>query len=228
VTPDERGQASRFWPLAELRLALADKAVGTVELRTLTEPDLTPLAAILPADVDLDPAVELVAGVDEGVVRGTALHQIYWRAVGSWRLNDWTLPFGVWADGRLVGMQALEGTDFPRLRTVDSYSWLTTDARGRGIGKAARRAILTLAFGPLAAVTAVTSAWHDNHASLAVSHALGYQPNGTRLQIRGNVAAEMVHLRLDRTRWLTSRRGTAVEIAGFDACRRFFEPPAVT
>jgi RimJ/RimL family protein N-acetyltransferase len=67
----------------------------------------------------------------------------------------------------------LEGQDFLVRRTVDSSSQLRTDARGRGWGKQMRRAVLALAFGPLGAELAVTSAWHHNRASLGVSRALG-------------------------------------------------------
>jgi hypothetical protein len=45
---------------------------------------------------------------------------------------------------------------------------------------------LALAFGPLQAQAAITSAWHDNHASLGVSRALGYRPNGESLHARGH------------------------------------------
>ena len=39
-----------------------------------------------------------------------------------------------------------------------------------------RRAVLALAFGPLGAEAAITSAWPDNGASLGVSQSLGYLP----------------------------------------------------
>jgi RimJ/RimL family protein N-acetyltransferase len=73
---------------------------------------------------------------------------------------------------------------------VDSSSFLTGAVRGRGLGKQMRAAVLTLAFGPLGARFAITSAWSDNHASLGVSRALGYVENGETADRRDDVAEE--------------------------------------
>ena len=94
--------------------------------------------------------------------------------------------------------------------------------RGRGFGKQMRRAVLTLAFGPLQAAAAITSAWHDNHASLGVSRALGYRPNGESRHARDDGADIMVHLRLRREDWLAADLGAGVEISGFEPCRFLF------
>ena len=56
----------------------------------------------------------------------------------------------------------------------------SSGARGTGLGKAMRRAVLSLAFDHLGARAAITSAWHDNHASLGVSRSLGYRPTASR------------------------------------------------
>src|SRR6266568_9494811 len=139
---------------------------------------------------------------------------------GAWRLN-----FVVSAAGHIIGVQELEGNDFPVLRTVDTSSFLVPPARGRGYGKQMRGAVLALAFGPLQARAAITSAWHDNHASLGVSRALGYQPNGESLHAHGERVDVMVHMRLQRADWLASGAGDLVEITGFDACRPLFGLP---
>lgn len=47
----------------------------------------------------------------------------------------------------------------PRRSTVDSASWFVPSARGRGIGKAMRAAVLNFACGSLQAQAAVTAAW---------------------------------------------------------------------
>ena len=73
--------------------------------------------------------------------------QSYWRSLGTWSVDSWNIVFAIRHDGALVGSQGLEGDDFLRLRTVDSWSYLGRDARGRGWGKQMRRAVLTLAFG---------------------------------------------------------------------------------
>jgi RimJ/RimL family protein N-acetyltransferase len=206
-----------YWPLFDLCLATPD-----LELRVATETDQMALADRLPDDVD----GEAIPTYDLGgrrADRGTVLHQVYWRAFGTWRPESWTIPFVVFHDGDLIGLQALEGADdFVRLRTVDSFSLLVRQARGKGYGKQMRDAVLTLAFGPLEAVRAITSAWQDNHASLGVSGALGYVPNGEQLRRRGDGIDVMVHLRLIREDWLGRTDRPPVEITGFEPCRPLF------
>ena len=126
------------------------------------------------------------------------------------------------AAGHIIGVQELEGNDFPVLRTVDTSSFLLPSARGRGYGKQMRAAVLALAFGPLRARAAITSAWHDNHASLGVSRVLGYRPNGESLHSRGERADVMVHMRLQRADWLASGSAGQIQISGFEACRPLF------
>jgi len=88
-----------------------------------------------------------------------------------------------------------------------------------------RAAVLALAFGPLEAEAAITSAWHDNHASLGVSHALGYRPNGESLHSHPGKVDVLKHMRLLRADWLASGIGADVEIAGFGPCRPLFGLP---
>jgi RimJ/RimL family protein N-acetyltransferase len=85
-----------------------------------------------------------------------------------------------------------------------------------------RAAVLTLAFGPLGARFAITSAWTDNHASLGVSRALGYVDNGVTAHRRGDIAGEMAHLRLTREQWLASGWPERVAVSGVDECLVFF------
>ena len=205
------------WPLHGLSLCTPE-----LELRPVTEADLPGLAAQLSVDLEVDPTATRYDGLSDADNRAVALHQGYWRSVGTWRPESWALPFAVWHGGDVVGSQTLEGEDFPRLRTVDSASWLAPDARGRGWGVQARAAILALAFGPLGATAAITSAWHDNGASLGVSRSLGYQPNGVTTHWRGDRPDEMVHLRLTREQWRDSPWRDRVEVRGFEPCRPFF------
>lgn len=193
------------WPLHDLRL----RAAG-LELRPLTEADLPALRKLLPDDVQLDPALS--------PDRTEALHQGYWRAMGTWSADAWALSFLVHRGGSPLGVQVLEGTEFPLLRTVDSASWLAVAARGQGLGKAMRAAVLGFAFGPLGADAAVTSAWQDNAASLGVSRSLGYRPNGEHFHRRDDGRDVLVHLRLLRADW----SGPDVEVTGFEGCRHLF------
>jgi RimJ/RimL family protein N-acetyltransferase len=207
----------RYWPLFDLRLASPDLA-----LRAMTEADLVPIAGLLPDDVELDPAAQTYDAGDARTGRGIVTHQNYWQAYGNWRPGAWRLPFAVRAAGEIVGVQELEGNDFPALRTVDTASFLVPAARGRGYGKQMRGAVLALAFGPLQAQAAITSAWHDNHASLGVSRALGYRPNGESLQARGDRADVMQHMRLLRADWLASGLAGQVRISGLEGCWPLF------
>jgi RimJ/RimL family protein N-acetyltransferase len=211
----------RYWPLFGLRLSTAD-----LRLRPMTEADLGPIADLLPDDVEQDPAPAEYDFGDARVGRGIVSHQSYWLAYGTWRPQAWRLSFVVRSPaGEILGVQELEGSDFLTLRTVDSSSFLVTGARGRGFGKQMRTAVLALAFGPLEAEAAITSAWHDNHASLGVSRALGYQPNGEMLHAHPGRVDVLRHMRLLRADWLASGLGDRVGITGFDACRPLFGLP---
>lgn len=210
--------AHPYWPLFDLRLR-----TGDLELRPMTEGDQPLLADLLPDDLELDPSATTYE-VEPRTGRGVVIHQTYWRAYGTWSPAHWRLNFVVLSAGRLVGAQELEGADFPLLRTVDTSSFLVADARGLGIGKAMRSAVLALAFEGLAADAAITSAWHDNAGSLGVSRSLGYQPNGVQLHARegdGDPRDVMVHLRMTRDDWFGRARPT-VEISGLGPCLPLF------
>lgn len=212
-----------YWPLFDLRLL-----AGDLTLRPMTEADLAPLADLLPDDVEQDPDFPRIPGGDARLRRGTLLHQFYWKSWGTWQPREWRLAFVVSAGGGLIGVQDLEASDFRTVRTVETSSWLVPAARGQGLGTRMRAAVLALAFGPLEAQAAHSSAWHDNLASLRVSQALGYRQNGESLHPRDGGADVMVHLRLRRDEWLAGqagRAGAGVTIAGFDPCRPFFGLP---
>lgn len=211
----------RYWPLFGLRLGTAD-----LELRPMVEADLETLADLTPADLEQDPAATTYEIDDAQVRRGIVVYQGYWKGYGTWRPEAWRLNFTVRAGGEIVGSQELEGNDFTTLRVVDSSSFLATGARGRGWGKQMRTAVLALAFGPLGAEAAITSAWHDNHASLGVSRAVGYLPNGESYLARDGGADVLVHLMLKRDAWLASGLADDVEISGFEPCRPLFGLPA--
>ena len=209
--------AHPYWPVLDLRLR-----VGELELRPMTEADLLPLAELLPDDVELDPAATRYPGLPEAVNRRVIGFQHYWKNYGTWSPDRWRLAFCVRAGGELVGVQELEAEDFALLRTVDSASHLTSEVRGRGVGQRMRRAVLALAFGPLGAQAAISSAWHDNHASLGVSRALGYRPNGESLHRREDRVDTMVHLRLVRSDWLAGGGASGVVIEGVEPCLPYF------
>jgi RimJ/RimL family protein N-acetyltransferase len=211
----------RFWPVFDLRLR-----VGQVTLRPLTEADLVPLAEMRPADAETDPRLPNFGVADPRVVAGIATCQSYWSSLGSWRPEAWRLGFTVRVGEALAGVQELEANEFAALRTVETSSWLVSDWRGRGIGKAMRLAVLALAFEGLGAEIAETSAWPDNTASLGVSRALGYADNGmVRHHDRGR-AGDLVRMRLTRQAWRARYVDHGVRVTGLDGCRHLFGVPA--
>ena len=212
---------SSLWPLLDLRLA-----GGDLVLQPLREADLDEVIPLVPDDLELDPGAFRFQA-DQTTQRRLVILQQYWRYYGAWTPASWRVTFAVRRAGQLLGLQELEAQDFAQLRVVDTASWLTPEARGLGLGKQMRRCVLALAFGPLQARAAVTSAWHDNHASLGVSRSLGYQDNGVSTLTRGSGADTLVHLRMTRAEWETSAAG-AVTISGFDPCRFLFGLPPDT
>ena len=202
-----------------IRLTTAD-----LLLRPAVGDDVLALGAVVPDDLELDPASARF-DVTEGANRRAAIAQGIWRNWGIWTAESWNLPFTVVHGGVVVGSQNLEGERFGVVRTVDTSSWLVASARGRGFGRQMRTAVLTLAFDHLGAEAAITAAWRDNHSSLGVSRRLGYAANGLevhpRLERGDRARDEMLHLRITRQEWL-SRDHLPVTVVGVDGCLPFF------
>jgi RimJ/RimL family protein N-acetyltransferase len=140
-----------------------------------------------------------------------------WTGRGKVTDDFWRLYFIVVVDGEAVGMQDLIGNSFSAFGTVDTFSWVDVDVRGRGLGKEMRHAVLHLAFDGLGARQANSDAFLDNHASNRVSEALGYQPNGLDWATRRGDAAELQRWRLTRQQWSTGRRDD-IELIGVAEC----------
>ena len=145
--------------------------------------------------------------------------QSIWRGRGRVQPDFWRLYFAVIVDGEAVGMQDLIGDRFSTLGTVTTFSWLSVDARGKGVGREMREAVLHLAFDGLGAREAGSDAFVDNAGSNAVSEALGYSENGTDWDTRQDEPALLQRWRLTRESWLPRRRSD-VELHGVTACRR--------
>ena len=206
------------WPLDGLRLSCR-----SVSLRPVREADLPALAAILPPDFEQDPRLETFPGLSDEENRRRLFHQSYWRSLGAWSPSSWVLHFAVSHRGALVGVQTLEGDDFPTLRTVDSASWLVPEVRGRGLGVAMRTAVLGLSFDHLGAVAAISSAVADNAASLGVSRRIGYAENGVGLiMVPGGGVAELRNFRLTEEAWRSAGHGGGVTVDGLTPCLPWF------
>jgi RimJ/RimL family protein N-acetyltransferase len=140
-----------------------------------------------------------------------------WSGRGRVSAGQWRLYFVVVIDGEPVGMQDLIGTDFATFGTVTTFSWLSPDVRGGGLGKEMRQAVLHLAFDGLGAGEAGSDAFFDNHASNRVSQALGYVPNGLTWDTRRGEPAEIKQWRLTREQWIERRRDD-IELVAVGDC----------
>jgi RimJ/RimL family protein N-acetyltransferase len=201
------------WPFFDLRISCGD-----VLLRGVTDADLDPLLAALPDDLEQDPRHQ--AFLEPAADRRRVLVAEIWQHRGSWSPSSWCLDLAVEVEGRVVGVQALEGEEYPLLRTVDSYSWLATEVRGRGLATAMRTGVLALAFGHLGAVAAVSSAEVGNAPSLAVSRRLGYVDNGLSRTKSPHGVIDLQHVRLPAETWRAA--GRRADIVGIEACLPWF------
>jgi RimJ/RimL family protein N-acetyltransferase len=109
----------------------------------------------------------------------------------------------------------LNANDFSTLRLFNTGSWLGRAHQGQGLGKEMRAAVLHFGFAGLGASYAATGAFDDNPASLGVTRALGYQPNGETIEVRRGTAARQLHFLLRRDEWQARRRND-IEIDGLD------------
>jgi RimJ/RimL family protein N-acetyltransferase len=139
---------------------------------------------------------------------------------GRGRVSDsfWRLYLVVVVDGEPIGVQDLIATDFSAFGTVHTFSWLSADARGQGLGTEMRHAVLHLAFEGLGAQHAGSDAFIDNDASNHVSQALGYQRNGVDWATRRGEAGQLKRWTLSREQWSTRRRDD-IDLIGVAECR---------
>lgn len=112
------------------------------------------------------------------LARNTAAY--HWRSRAEFSPSQWGLHLAVLHEGRLVGTQGFETSDYLVTRTGETGSWLGREFQGRGIGTAMRQAMCAFAFDHLDAEEITSGAFVDNPASLAVSRRIGYRPNGVR------------------------------------------------
>jgi RimJ/RimL family protein N-acetyltransferase len=155
------------------------------------------------------------------------LLQRYWRALAHWKPASWHLPLAIYLDGQPIGVQDLWATDFARLRSVGTGSWISQAEQGHGYGTEARAAVLELAFGHLGAEEACTEYLDGNHASEKVSRKLGYTGNGQHPVYRDDTGRTTEYrLRLDHKTWLNRRGAVPCVVTGIAPCLSMFGLPA--
>jgi RimJ/RimL family protein N-acetyltransferase len=207
-----------IWPLYDLRLR-----TGNLELRLPTDAELVELIGV--ARAGIHPPDEMPFAVPWTDLPSPeferSAYQFHVGTRAGWRPDRWALPLGVWADGRLAGIQDLSAEGFATRRAVHTGSWLGEAFQGRGIGTLMRQAVLALAFDHLGAEIAESEAFLSNPASAAVSRAVGYEPNGMgRVAPRGEpIDTERFRMTFDQWR---ARERPVVEVEGLDACLELF------
>ena len=156
---------------------------GDLTLRPLTDADLPEYAELLRRPIFEDPQSPAMfhwyRAEPDTRVRNALSFQ--WQLRSTFSPEKWTLPLGIWTDGRLIGCQDVSAQRFAERRTVSSGSWLTLDAHGQGYGTLMRQAMLVLAFDHLGAQRAESAAAIGNRPSFGVSHACGYREDGTHM-----------------------------------------------
>jgi RimJ/RimL family protein N-acetyltransferase len=213
----------KFWPLfdlvvrtprLELRLPREDEFAALIDLadQGIHDPETMPF--FVPW-TDLEPRQR---------ARETA--QWLWGHRANWSPENWTLTAAAFVDGRPVGMQDVGAQHFRAVRSVETGSWLGRAHQGQGLGREMRQAILHLAFAGLGAEEALSGAFEDNAASLAVSRAVGYEENGEARGRRRDGSGRTIRFRMGRAQWERTRRDD-IEIMGLDSCLDLFVgPPA--
>jgi len=141
-----------------------------------------------------------------------------WRGRGTVKPELWRLHFVVIVDGEPVGMQDLIGDQFDSFGTVETFSWLSSDARQRGIGTEMRSAVLHLAFEGLGAEEAHSEANANNAGSNGVSKRLGYEGNGTAWATCDGQPVLGQRWRIGRQTWAAQRRSD-ITMSGVVECR---------
>lgn len=191
------------WPLFGLTVT-----TPRLQLRYATDDDLQELAGFRDGRV-VSPGEEPFDGDSSFYGSGPAAG---WKAIsGEWGARArtspdwWHLSFAAIVDGDIIGQQNITGVDFAKVRTVNSFSFIAKAYRRRGLGTEMRRAVLHLAFDGLQALRAESDAFADNHGSIGVSRALGYQDNGTMLAPRPSGASLMLRFLLTRELWVATR-----------------------
>ncbi|TDD45473.1 N-acetyltransferase [Nonomuraea terrae] len=209
----------RNWPLPELSIT-----TPRLELRHPSLDDLDELADRAAEGVHEAGFMPFMVPWSDGepAERARSVLQYQFRTWATFTPDDWSLELAVVHEGQVVGVQGMIGKDFPVTREVETGSWLGRRFQGRGIGTEMRRAVLHLAFAGLGAHHAVTTAFEDNHASLAVTKKLGYREDGISLHARKGEPVITRRFRMPREDWTES---PDIKIHRLDRCLPLFGLP---
>ena len=206
------------WPLFDIRVW-----TERLELRLPTEDELVELLEIARGGIhDPNEMPFGFAWTDQPSPQfERSFMQYHWSTRANWSVGKWSLDFGVWSGGRLLGTQGIGAENFAVLRSVSTGSWLTREFQRQGFGKEMRAAVLGFAFDHLGAVWATSGSFVDNPASASVSRALGYSEDGIDVLAPRGEAKELIRWRMHVDQW-HARERPRVEVAGLERCRDMF------
>lgn len=143
----------------------------------------------------------------------------YWQSRAEFGPDHWGLELVVRRNGVILGIQALEASNFLITRSGETGSWLGRDHQGQGVGTLMRQAVCAFAFDHLGAEQITSGAFTDNPASMVVSRKVGYRDNGcTREKRRDGEMAVCRRLVLEPDTFVRAEHDIVVE--GLPAFRR--------
>jgi RimJ/RimL family protein N-acetyltransferase len=191
------------WPLFDLEVR-----TPLLTLRYADDVLLTELATLAAKGIH-DPA-QMPFGVPWTDIEPPELERqafrFWWGCRAETSPARWSLNLVALVDATVVGTTSLITSDFAVTRAFETGSWLGREYQGKGLGKEMRYATLQLGFDGFGAEQATTGAFTDNPASLGVTRALGYEPNGRLRHERRGEMAESLRFRMSREHWATIRR----------------------
>jgi RimJ/RimL family protein N-acetyltransferase len=206
-----------IYPLYALHVS-----AGPLELRVVRDDDIPALVALAEQGIH-DPAVMPFSfpwtdAPSDELPMAMARH--YWGARARQTKDAWSLECVVRRNGEVVGIQAIETSDFLITRSGETGSWLARRHHGQGIGTAMRQVICAVAFDYLDFEEITSGAFADNPASRAVSRKVGYRENGrSRTKRRDGELASLERLVLTPSDLIRSELEIRVE--GLSDVRRF-------
>jgi RimJ/RimL family protein N-acetyltransferase len=143
----------------------------------------------------------------------------YWRSRAETTSEHWHLNLAAHdQEGRLFGMCSVDAEGFPATRMATTGSWIGRQRQREGLGREMRQAALHLIFVGFSGERATTRAWHDNTASLRVTHSLPYTEDGTVQELRRGHPDTMMAFSMTRQQWQTVRR-TDIRVTGVGPVR---------
>ncbi|MFJ5974014.1 GNAT family N-acetyltransferase [Streptomyces sp. NPDC093060] len=207
-----------IWPLKALRVRSP-----RLELRLPSEEELAAVAEVAARGVHAPGTRPFLTPWTDRSPLGRSRHvvQQHWSRLGAWSPDNWALELVVFFEGHPVGIQEMRAEDFGIRREIVSGSWLGIDHQSQGLGTEMRGALLHLAFAELGAVSARSVSFTDNHASMAVSRKLGYQPDGISRDVLDGQVVESQYFRLSQQGWSRSEH-LPMTVSGLADCADLF------